>query len=630
MTKHWTFLVTASLAALLASFAPAPNTRADVFQWEYINPADPSQGKQPSTTLTPGGAGVNAVPGANLTFRDLTMGYLIGADLTGAYGEAVILTNADLSQANLTYANFAPYGNEYGIVYGDLTGANLSNAVVLGTQFTSSNLTMSQLASTASYQARNLAGIGLQGVNLAAANFASQNLTYATFNGATLTGADFNHINAAGIVLAYANLANASFDHANLANSYFGGAILQNADFSGAFLAGTHMGTSLAGVNLSAAVVRDADLTATGITAAQLYSTASYQAHDLRGVKLSGDFTGGDFAGQDFANARLNFVTFANADLGHANLVNGDFAGFLYYDDQGGIFVSPGANLAGANLTGVDSRGANLLYATLTGATMHNMIQPNGRIAGLDLTAGKSLVIRDYDGNPFVFPSTGLVPVVVQQHLVADATSALHFVFDSDAWNSTISFEPGIPVALGGTLELTFAPYVNVATQSGRTIDLFDWTGVTPTGAFTVSSPYTWNLSNLYTTGEVTLAAAPSLPGDFNLDGTVDAADYVVWRKNYGTPAAYNVWRTHFGQTAGSGSGTDANAAVPEPSTLVLLLFAATGWCRRRGQPASKVPATHLRVRLVNNGPILTHESGSVTVTFTDLDEAHVAASWRK
>ena len=115
-----------------------------------------------------------------------------------------------------------------------------------------------------------------------------------------------------------------------------------------------------------------------------------------------------------------------------------------------------------------------------------------------------------------------------------DATGTLRLVFDADPWDSTISFAPGIPVALGGTLDLTFAPGVDVATQSGRTIDLFDWTGVTPTGAFTVSSPYTWNLTNLYTTGEVTLAAVPSLPGDFNHDGTVDAADYVVWRKNPG------------------------------------------------------------------------------------------------
>ena len=55
--------------------------RADIFQWEYINPANPSQGKQPSTMLAPDGAGANAVPGANLSYRNLTMAYLIGANL---------------------------------------------------------------------------------------------------------------------------------------------------------------------------------------------------------------------------------------------------------------------------------------------------------------------------------------------------------------------------------------------------------------------------------------------------------------------------------------------------------------------------------------------------------------------
>ena len=82
-------------------------------------------------------------------------------------------------------------------------------------------------------------------------------------------------------------------------------------------------------------------------------------------------------------------------------------------------------------------------------------------------------------------------------------------VFEADAWDSTISFAPGIPVALGGTLEFTFAADVNLASQLGRTFHLFNWTGVTPTGAFAVSSPYAWNLSNLYATGQVTLAAIP-------------------------------------------------------------------------------------------------------------------------
>jgi hypothetical protein len=82
------------------------------------------------------------------------------------------------------------------------------------------------------------------------------------------------------------------------------------------------------------------------------------------------------------------------------------------------------------------------------------------------------------------------------------------------------------------------------------------------------------------------VTAGPILPGDFNLDGVVNAADYVTWRNGLGsayTQADYNTWRTHFGQTAGSGSLSATN--VPEPSSALLLPiacgFAAT---RRRAR----------------------------------------------
>ena len=65
--------------------------------------------------------------------------------------------------------------------------------------------------------------------------------------------------------------------------------------------------------------------------------------------------------------------------------------------------------------------------------------------------------------------------------------------------------------------------------------------------------------------------AAP-VPGDYNGDGTVDAADYVVWRKTDSTPAGYKIWRSHFGQTAGSGSVAGPNATVPEPAAPAMLL----------------------------------------------------------
>jgi hypothetical protein len=309
--------------------------------------------------------------------------------------------------------------------------------------------------------------------------------------------------------------------------------------------------------------------------AGQNISNAVFYSSPLTGANLSqADATNADFSSSTNVSSDLT-----GANLSQADLTNAHFAGYVYADESCNECTVPGTNLTIANLSGADSRGADFYLATLAGANTSNLIQSNGHIAGLGLGTGKSVFVRDYDGNPTAGPPTGPLPIVVDQYLAMDATSALRLVFEADPWDSSISFAPGIPVVRGGTLELTFAPGVNLASQLGRTIDLFDWTGVNPTGAFTVSSPYTWNLSKLYTTGEVTLTALPAIPGDFNGNGTVDGADYVVWRKNLGTQTNYDVWRAHFGQTAAVGSGSFSNAAVPEPATAVMLMFAPAGWC---------------------------------------------------
>jgi len=66
--------------------------------------------------------------------------------------------------------------------------------------------------------------------------------------------------------------------------------------------------------------------------------------------------------------------------------------------------------------------------------------------------------------------------------------------------------------------------------------------------------------------------------GDFNHDGSANAADYVTWRKGLGTSYTseqYSIWRTNFGQTVGSGAALPSaellSAAVPEPASLALL-----------------------------------------------------------
>jgi hypothetical protein len=99
-------------------------------------------------------------------------------------------------------------------------------------------------------------------------------------------------------------------------------------------------------------------------------------------------------------------------------------------------------------------------------------------------------------------------------------------------------------------------------------------------------------------------------PGDYNNNGTVDAADYVVWRKTLGDtgdslPADgtgpggvpdgmvddldYDFWRANFGNSSVSGAGSIQTAPiVPEPVTLVMLFVLAVGGCLRRRRAAGR------------------------------------------
>ena len=67
-----------------------------------------------------------------------------------------------------------------------LRAADFTDAVVRGANFykySGTGLTLTQLYSTASYQAKDLSGIDLGGTNLAGVNFAGQNLTGAALYG---------------------------------------------------------------------------------------------------------------------------------------------------------------------------------------------------------------------------------------------------------------------------------------------------------------------------------------------------------------------------------------------------------------------------------------------------------------
>ena len=96
--------------------------------------------------------------------------------------------------------------------------------------------------------------------------------------------------------------------------------------------------------------------------------------------------------------------------------------------------------------------------------------------------------------------------------------------------------------------------------------------------------PMEWRLNLASHMRVVIEAESIDLVGDYNANGSVDTADYAVWREHEGTTDVlandliggqigaehYAQWRAHFGETS-SGAGAAVDAAVPEPGLAMLV-----------------------------------------------------------
>jgi hypothetical protein len=141
--------------------------------------------------------------------------------------------------------------------------------------------------------------------------------------------------------------------------------------------------------------------------------------------------------------------------------------------------------------------------------------------------------------------------------------------------------------ALDGTLEVSLAGgFIPALEDTFQVVSA----GEGRSGTFSTESlplltgTLDWDV--VYTANAVTLAVVPALAGDYNVNGVVDAPDYVVWRNTLGQngiglaadgngdrtvdQADYAVWSSNFGATVGSGAGH--SVAIPEPASLLELL----------------------------------------------------------
>jgi hypothetical protein len=106
-----------------------------------------------------------------------------------------------------------------------------------------------------------------------------------------------------------------------------------------------------------------------------------------------------------------------------------------------------------------------------------------------------------------------------------------------------------------------------------------------------------YTVSNVWIGNATDFGLPAGVPGDYNDDGVVNSADYIVWRNNEGTSndlpndplggtigiAQYDQWRQNFGSTSGGGAAISHSAlpgtlwvphsAIPEPASVWMCLW---------------------------------------------------------
>jgi hypothetical protein len=225
--------------------------------------------------------------------------------------------------------------------------------------------------------------------------------------------------------------------------------------------------------------------------------------------------------------------------------------------------------------------GTHLLAPNTPGQQVPILVTGGEPISGIDL------FVQIGDGGAVVGgDDTG--PIITNLDLVTGAIFATN--------NSGVFTDP-TPLIWGATTTTTSGTVSASGVLATLTIDT---TGIL-TGQFDLilNPPSTGptafadsSVATMLVNGRLQIGTPPIAPGDYNHNGTVDAADYAVWRDTLGESgmnlpadgngnhqidvADYEIWRANFGDMAGLGAsgGLRGGASVPEPQSAVLFLFA--------------------------------------------------------
>jgi hypothetical protein len=121
------------------------------------------------------------------------------------------------------------------------------------------------------------------------------------------------------------------------------------------------------------------------------------------------------------------------------------------------------------------------------------------------------------------------------------------------------------------------------------------------------SSNLQFNRDYFHAGATLTITLVSGIPGDYNDDGTVNAADYTVWRNALGTDVAvrgnggdgnfdgrvtqadFFVWKKHYGESGAAGFADRFPFEVPEPAGVGLVLLGVIGFAAQRGRRSGRI-----------------------------------------
>jgi fibronectin-binding autotransporter adhesin len=235
---------------------------------------------------------------------------------------------------------------------------------------------------------------------------------------------------------------------------------------------------------------------------------------------------------------------------------------------SGSITLSGNVSGAGRFIAGAVAHDANIGQIILSGT--------NSYTGGTTVNAGTLAAT----GSSVTAFGTGNVSVVSAG--AAFGGSFAKLAIQSGATNA-IADTATLSLAGGNVAAVADDGYADLSAGINETVGGLVLGGTTETIAGTYGSSTsgaTFQFDEYFAgSGMITLAPPAGVPGDYNNNGTVDAGDYVVWRKggplaNDPTPGVqpsdYGFWRAHFGSPPGAGAGLQSGSAVPEPATLIL------------------------------------------------------------